>query len=54
MGPEGNTAQRGTRVLWLQRALAHVQEALLRRTRVSMTRLILEWPTMKMAREAAV
>lgn len=47
-------SQRGTWELWPQWVRAQVQGALVRGTRVSETRLILEWPTMKMARGVAV
>lgn len=47
-------SQRGTQELWPQWVRAQVQGAPVRGTRVSETRLILEWPTMKMVRGVAV
>lgn len=54
-GSGGTWSQQRTRALWPQKVRARVQEeALLRGTRVSKTRCILEWPTMKMVREVVV
>lgn len=49
----GSSGNRNTSTLH-QRVLFHMQEALLRGTRISETRHILECPTMKMAREVVV
>jgi len=54
-GKKVNTATgMGTRGLWHRQVLSHMQKALLRGTRVSKTRPILEWPTVKIVGEEAI
>lgn len=45
---------RQSMVMLHQQVLFYMQEALLRGTRVSKTRHVLEWPTIKMVREVVI